>query len=151
MALKKTGVDQVKVRLKPRLLSDNGPCYISKDLKDYLDSKEIAYIRSAPYYPQTQGKIERYHCSIRNVINLHNYYFPVELVQAIKEFVEYYNYHRYHEVLNNLIPADVFYGRGKKIIIRREILKEQTLQFRRIYNSNKTVNEILLDYEKWLS
>ena len=151
MALKKTGVDQVKVKLKPRLLSDNGPCYISKDLKDYLDRRGITHIRSAPYHPQTQGKIERYHRSIKNVINLENYYFPEELVRAIGEFVEYYNYHRYHEALNNLIPADVFYGRGKKIITQREILKEQTLQFRRIYNSNKTVNEILLDYEKCIS
>ena len=65
-------------------------------------------------------------------------------MQAINEFVEYCNYHRYHEALNNLIPADVFYGRWKKIITQREILKEQTLQFRRIYNRNKTVNEILL-------
>jgi len=139
------------LELKLRLLSDNGPCYISKDLKDYLDRREITHIRSAPYHPQTQGKIERYHRSIKNVINLQNYYFPGELVQAIREFVEDYNDHRYHEALNNLIPADVFYGRGKKMITQREIFKEQTLQFKRIYNSNKTANEISLDYENCIS
>lgn len=151
MALRKTGVDQVKVRLKPRLLSDNGPCYLSKDLRDYLEARDIKHIRSAPYHPQTQGKIERYHRSIKNVINLQYYYFPGELEQAIREFVEYYNHQRYHESLDNLKPADVYYGRGKRIIIQREILKEQTLQMRRSQNLGKTVSEILLDYENCIS
>lgn len=72
MALKKTDIDHVQVRLKPRLLSDNGPCYLSKQLKSYLDKKGIAHTRSAPYHPMTQGKMERYHRSIKNVINLEN-------------------------------------------------------------------------------
>jgi len=151
MALEKTGLSQVKVRLKPRLLSDNGPCYISKDLRDYLEQRDITHIRSAPYHPQTQGKIERYHRSIKNVINLENYYFPGELEQAIQEFVEYYNYQRYHEALNNLFPADVYYGRWKKIITQREITKEQTLQNRRMQNLGISVNKMLLDYENCIS
>jgi len=80
-----------------------------------------------------------------------NYYFPGEPEQAIREFVEYYNYNRYHEALNNLIPADVFYGHGKMIITQREITKEQTLQIRRSQNLGKTLNKILLDYEKCIS
>ena len=151
MALERTGVEQVKVNLKPRLLSDNGPCYISKDLREYLEKRAITHIRSRPYHPQTQGKIERYHRSLKNVIMLDNYYFPEELEQAIREFVEYYNYHRYHEALNNLTPADVYYGRGKKIITQRMILKEETLQTRRVQNLNKSINEIVLDYEKCIS
>jgi putative transposase len=59
-ALAKTGIDQVKVRHRPRLLSDNGPCYISKDLAEYLEEKEMTHTRGKPYHPQTQGKIERY-------------------------------------------------------------------------------------------
>jgi len=82
------------------------------------------HIRSAPYHLQTQGKVERYHRSVKNVINLQHYYFPGKLKQAIREFVEYYNHQRYHESLDNLPPADVSYGRGKKIIIQREILRE---------------------------
>ena len=151
MALNKTGVSQVKVRLKPRLLSDNGPCYISKDLRDYLEVRDLKHIRSAPYHPQTQGKIERYHRSIKNVINLQHYYFPGELEQAVREFVEYYNHQRYHELLDNLTPADVYYGRDKNIIIQREILKEQTLQMRRSQNLGRAVSEILLDYENCIS
>ena len=60
MAVTKTGVTKVHVRHRPRLLSDNGPCYLSHELKDYLDKRGITHTRGAPYHPQTQGKIERY-------------------------------------------------------------------------------------------
>ena len=84
-AVEITGVDRVKVRHKPRLLSDNGPCYLSGELKEYLDHKDIKHIRGAPFHPQTQGKIERYHRSIKNVVNLEHYYYPWELEKAIQD------------------------------------------------------------------
>jgi len=74
MALKKSGLEEVRVRHRPRLLSDNGPAYLSKDLKEYLKSKHIEHIRGAPYHPMTQGKIERWHRSMKNVVKLQNYY-----------------------------------------------------------------------------
>lgn len=151
MAVARTGIDKVKVKLRPRLLSDNGPCYLSKELKTYLDDREIKHIRSAPYHPQTQGKIERYHRSIKNVITLHNYYFPTELEQAISEFVNYYNNKRYHESLNNLTPVDVFQGRSKEIISTREIIKKKTLQLRKYQNLKKPIRKLLLDFEECLS
>ncbi len=151
LALKKTGLNHVKVRLNPRLLSDNGPCYVSKDLKAYLEARDIMHIRSAPYHTQTQGKIERYHRTIRNVINLEHYYFPGELEKAIDGFVTYYNFQRYHESIDNLIPADVFYGRGKKILVQREITKSNTYNLRRIQNFNKPVEEMLLANENCIS
>jgi transposase InsO family protein len=151
MALRKTGVDQVKVKLRPRLLSDNGPCYLSKELKAYLDDREIKHIKGAPYHPQTQGKIERYHRSIKNVITLQNYYFPGELKNAISDFVQYYNNERYHESLNNLTPAQVNCGRSKEIISVRKIIKQQTLRLRRYQNLGKPVKKLLLDYEECLS
>jgi transposase InsO family protein len=136
MAIKKTGVRQVKVKLKPRLLSDNGPCYISRELGEYLDKLDIAHTRSAPYHPMTQGKIERYHRSLKNVVNLDHYYNPWELEQEIANFVDYYNNARYHESLDNLTPADVYFGRGKKILDQRELVKHRTLQARKQYNLN---------------
>jgi transposase InsO family protein len=110
IALEKAGLEKVKVRHRPRLLSDNGPCYLSKELKAYLDRKEMKHIRSAPYHPMTQGKIERYHRSMKNVVKLRNYYYPWELDQAIEAFIEYYNNQRYHEALDNLTPADVYFA-----------------------------------------
>jgi transposase InsO family protein len=151
MALEKTGIEQVTVKLKPRLLSDNGPCYLSKDLREYLEDRDIKHIRGRPYHPQTQGKIERYHRSIKNVITLQNYYLPGDLNIAISEFVDYYNNKRYHESLNNLTPADVFYGRSKEIITKREITKWQTMQLRRYQNLDKNGEKSLLQYEECLS
>jgi transposase InsO family protein len=114
-ALAETGIDQVRVRHRPRLLSDNGPCYISKELREYLEEREIEHTRGAPYHPMTQGKIERYHRTLKNVVKLRNYYLPGELRQEIAAFVRYYNHERVHESLDNLTPADVYHGRGREI------------------------------------
>lgn len=141
IAVEKTGVTQVHVRHRPRLLSDNGPCYLSHELKEYLNDRGIKHTRGAPFHPQTQGKIERYHRSIKNIINLQNYYSPEELEKEMEAFVEHYNNHRYHESLNNLTPADVYNGRDKKIISMREKIKQQTLKLRRMQNLKKEVNK----------
>lgn len=136
IALEKTGLQQVKVKHRPRLLSDNGPCYISNALKDYLQQNQIEHVRGAPYHPMTQGKIERYHRSMKNVVLLSNYYYPWELEQAIAAFVEYYNHQRYHESLQNLTPEDVYLGREKEVLSRREKIKQQTLAQRRAHHFN---------------
>ncbi len=103
-ALAFTGVDQVRVKHRPRLLSDNGPAYLSGELREYLSERRTAHTRGAPYHPQTQGKIERYHRTMKNVVKLQHYYFPSELEAALKDFVAYYNNERYHESLDNVTP-----------------------------------------------
>jgi len=138
-AIRVTGVENVKVNHKPRLLSDNGPCYISDDLKQYLKKQNIEHTRGAPYHPQTQGKIERYHRSMKNVVKLEHYYFPWDLERAIGQFVEHYNNHRYHESLNNVTPADVFFGRNHEILARRNRIKQQTMLQRRRENKKLKV------------
>jgi len=130
-ALSFTGLDQVRVKHKPRLLSDNGPSYIASDLADYLDDKGMDHTRGRPHHPQTQGKIERWHRSLKNQILLENYYLPGDLEQRISEFVDYYNHERYHESFNNLTPADVYYGRAQQVLDRREPIKLNTLAMRR--------------------
>lgn len=116
---------------RPKLLSDNGPCYIAHELKDYLMEEGIKHIHGKPMHPQTQGKIERYHRSMKNIVKLDHYYSPDELRKAIETFVHHYNNHRYHESLNNLTPADVYYGRAEKILKQRELIKTQTIMQRR--------------------
>ena len=74
LALKAAGLDQVNVLHRPRLLSDNGPSYVSSELGDWLKDKGIRHVRGRPYHPMTQGKIERYHRSMKNRILLENYY-----------------------------------------------------------------------------
>ncbi len=142
IAIEKTGVDQVKVKHKPRLLSDNGPCYISSELKEYLNDKQMDHTRGAPYHPQTQGKIERYHRSMKNVIKLENYYLPWELERVIAEWVEYYNNTRLHESLDNITPADMYYGRKEEILTQRQITKQKTLAGRKRINLKQRHQEV---------
>ena len=134
MALDNTGVDKVNVSHRPRLLSDNGPCYLSSELKDYLDDRGMDHTRGAPYHPQTQGKIERYHRTMKNVVKLQNYYVLSELEVEIGKFVDYYNNERYHESLDNVTPADMYHGRRITILNERDIIKQETMRKRRILN-----------------
>ena len=70
----KMGMDKVNVRHRSRLLSDNGPCYVSEKLRKHLEERGMEHTRGVPYYPMTQGKIERYHRSTKNVKKLQHYY-----------------------------------------------------------------------------
>ena len=123
----------------PKLLSDNEPCYISSELQDWLKEHGRSHTRGKPYHPMTQGKIERWHRSLKNCILLEKYYLPGDREQQIDEFVIHYNARRYHESLNNLTPEDVWCGRGQAILDARRKLKEKTLKLRRqLYYERKT-------------
>ncbi len=112
---------------RPRLLSDNGPCYVSQELAAYLATHQLAHTRGGPYHPMTQGKIERYHRPMKNVVKLEKYYSPWELERAIARFVAHYNHRRLHEALDNVTPADVYEGRRPAILARRAQIKRRTL------------------------
>jgi putative transposase len=134
MALASSGLDHAQVEHRPRLLSDNGSCYVSGELRTFLQDRHMEHTRSAPYHPMTQGKIERYHRSMKNIVNLQNYFLPTELEVEIASFVNYYNHQRYHESLDNLTPADIYFGRAKEVLTKRDQVKKQTMQQRRLQN-----------------
>lgn len=135
LALQASGCDQPTVLHKPRLLSDNGSSYISAELAEWLEDQKMDHVRGAPYHPQTQGKIERWHQTLKNRILLENYYLPGDLQQQIDAFVDHYNHQRYHESLQNLTPADVYFGRGPTILKQRERIKLKTIENRRLLHS----------------
>jgi transposase InsO family protein len=116
---------------RPKLLSDNGPCYVSAELRGWLEDHGMSHTRGKPYHPMTQGKIERWHQSLKNCILLENYYLPEDLERRIEAFVTYYNTRRYHESLNNLTPEDVWLGRGQSFLEQRRKIKEKTLKLRK--------------------
>ena len=132
LALQASGCDQATVLHKPRLLSDNGSSYISGDLADWLEDRQMDHVRGAPYHPQTQGKIERWHQTLKNRILLENYHLPGALELALEAFVDHYNHRRYHEGLKNLTPADVYFGRDEAILKQRERIKRKTIENRRL-------------------
>ncbi len=98
-ALAFTGLDQVEVNHKPRLLSDNGPCYVSGELSDYLEQQGMTHTRGAPY----------------------------------------------HESLDNLTPADVFYGRDQDILEQRQQIKHNTMSMRRkmVYDNRNNLTNLM--------
>ena len=132
LALTASGCDQAHVQHKPRLLSDNGSSYISGDLAVWLDKQRMRHVRGAPYHPQTQGKIERWHQTLKNRILLENYFLPGDLEAQIESFIEHYNHQRYHESLGNVTPADVYFGRDKAILAQRTRIKHMTIEHRRL-------------------
>jgi len=139
IAIERTGVENVKIVQKPRLLSDNGPCYISGSLKEYLEENNIKHTRGKPYHPMTQGKIERYHLSMKNVLLLDNYYSPSELEHYINKWVNYYNNERYHEAIGNIIPQDKYFGLEEHILEKRRKIKHSTMKNRVRSYRNKLI------------
>ena len=130
----------------PKLLSDNGSSYVALDFKKYLEKQKIKPIHGRPGHPQTQGKIERYHRSMKNVIKLDVYYSPMELEHALKCFVEYYNHQRYHESLQNLTPADMYFGRATRILEYRRKIKQKTMiERKRTYYAATAAGKIYSD------
>ena len=128
LALQASGCDQAHVVHKPRLLSDNGYSYVSGELAEWLGDKKMGHVRGAPYNPQRQGKIERWHQTLKNRILLENYFFPADLEAQIEAFVDHHNHRCYHESIHNLTPADVYFGRGQAILKQRERIKRKTME-----------------------
>jgi putative transposase len=95
----------------------------------------MKHVRGAPCHPQTQGKIERWHQTLKNRILLENYFLQGDLEAAIGDFVGHYNHRRYHESLKNLTPADVYLGRGQTILLEREKIKRRTFEKRRLHHA----------------
>jgi putative transposase len=81
---------------------------------------------------------------VKNEVCLQHYYLSGELEQEIGRFIEYYNNERYHESLENVTPADVYFGRHKEVITRREELKRKTLKHRKLQNLNSQHRQLQL-------
>lgn len=132
-----TGMTDIPVKDRTKLLSDNGSGYVSRAFRSYLKLVGIDHILSAPFHPQTNGKVERYQQSLKRVVNQLSYELPSQLKEAVADFVEYYNHHRYHKALSNVTPADVLLGRREQILARRKEVQLLTINHRRDYNNGR--------------
>ena len=126
LAIDAAGMTEVPLEDRTRLLSDDGSGHVSRAFRDYPGLVGTRHILAAPYHPQTNGKLELYHQSIKQEVNQVPYEVPSDLEVAIAGFVDYYNNRRYHKALGNVTPDDVLHG-------RREV-KAQALASRKRYN-----------------
>jgi len=133
-AVDATGMDHVSVQDRTRLLSDNGSGYVSRAFREYLHLVGIRHILASPFHPQTNGKLERYHRTLKDDVNQVPYEVVEDLEAAIRGFVEFYNYRRYHKALKDVTPADVLEGRREAILAHRKEVQRQTFERRRRYN-----------------
>ena len=133
-AVDRTGTDRVPIKDRTRLLSDNGTAYVSRAFRDYLGMVGIRHILAAHFHPQTNGKPERYHQTLKRDINQVPYELPSDLEAEIVAFVSYYNYRRYHKALGNVTPSDVLRGKREEILQRRREVQAQTIERRRQHN-----------------
>jgi len=134
-----TGMTDVPLEDRTVLLSDNGAGYISQQFNEYLRLVGIRHINAAPFHPETNGKIERYHRTLKGEINQMPHEMPSELKEAIEAFIYYYNYQRYHEGLDNVRPWDVYTGKQAEIFRRRQEVKSKILAERRSYNKEARI------------
>ena len=106
---------------KPRIISDNGPQFIAKDFKEFIRLSGMTHVRTSPYYPQSNGKLERWHKSIK--VECLRPACPADVAEArrqIEQFVEYYNTVRLHSALGYVTPADKLAGLEPVIFAERD-------------------------------
>lgn len=139
-AVDETDMTEIPVENRTRLLGDNGSGYVARAFNDYLHLVGIRHVLAAPYHHQTNGKLERYHQSIKRDVNQVPYELPSDFETAIADFATYYNFSRYHMALSNVTPADVINGRREQILQRRREVQLRTIDRRRRYN--RTVREL---------
>ena len=105
---------------------------MSGELADWLADKGMDHVRGALRHPQTKGKIERWHQTLKNRFLLENYYKPGALEEAVADFIDHYYHGRYHKNLGNFKPADVDLGRTETIIRQRREIKAKTIEKRHL-------------------
>jgi putative transposase len=139
-AVEWTGMEKVPVADRTRFLSDRGPGFLARALEDYLRMLEIWHIYCSPYHPQTNGKLERFHETLKARLNLLVFTSPEALGAAMAEFIDFYKYQRYHQGIGNVTPADVYFGRREEILKRSKEQKQETLERRFQYNLGQPPN-----------
>ena len=128
---------------KPRIISDNGPQFIAKDFKEFIRICGMTHVRTSPYYPQSNGKIERWHGTLKQECIRPGT--PLSLEEArrlIVGYVEHYNTHRLHGAIGYVTPKDKLEGREKEIFASRDRKLEAAREARKQRRHNKIDREV---------
>jgi transposase InsO family protein len=106
---------------RPRVISDNGPQFVAKDFKEFIRLAGMTHVRTSPFYPQSNGKIERFHLSLKSEsIRMHSLSTKEEAERVITEYIRYYNEERLNSAIGYIAPADRLAGRHEAIHAERD-------------------------------
>ena len=106
---------------QPRIISDNGPQFVAKDFKEFIRISGMTHVKTSPYYPQSNGKLERYHKTIKSTcIRVRTPLSMDDAVRMVTEFVEHYNNRRLHSAIGYITPNDKLEGRAESIFAQRD-------------------------------
>ncbi len=110
-----------KTGIKARIISDNGPQFISKDFKKFIRISGMTYVKTSPYYPQSNGKLERYHRTIKSTcIRVQTPLSLQDVRNIVADFVDHYNTRRLHSAICYITPKDKLDGRAETILADRD-------------------------------
>src|SRR5205823_10939216 len=118
---------------KPRIISDNGPQFIARDFKEFIRISGMTHLRTSPYYPQSNGKLERWHKSLKSeCIRPGTPLSPEDARRLIQQYVDHYNQVRLHSAIGFVTPADMLAGRRAEIHAARDRKLEATRAHRQL-------------------
>jgi putative transposase len=130
---------------KPRIISDNGPQFIARDFKEFIRQAGLTHVRTSPYYPQSNGKLERYHRTVKGTcLRPGSFADADEVRRALVKFVEHYNEVRLHSALGYITPADKLAGREQEIHDARDAKLEAARERRRLARQTLVEQEIAM-------
>jgi transposase InsO family protein len=143
--MKESDVEMVLQRAKekypaarPRIISDNGPQFIAKDFKEFTRISGMTHVRTSPYYPQSNGKLERWHKTLKGECVRPGS--PLSLQGArelVEKYIQHYNEKRLHSAIGYVTPMDKLEGRENKIFQQRDKKLEEAREKRSRKNKNK--------------
>jgi transposase InsO family protein len=117
---------------KPRIISDNGPQFIAKDFKEFIRISGMSHVRTSPYYPQSNGKLERWHKSLKgDCIRVQTPLSQEDARRIVAQYVEQYNTVRLHSAIGYITPKDKLEGRAEQIFAQRDAKLEAARKARR--------------------
>jgi len=118
---------------KPRIISDNGPQFIARDFKEFIRISGMTHVRTSPYYPQSNGKIERWHKSLKSECIRPGTPLSLEDARRLVEgYVEHYNNVRLNRAIGYITPKDVLAGRQQEIYAERDLKLEKARRDRQL-------------------
>ena len=130
---KKSTVRVGAVQARPRIIADNGPQFIARDFKEFIRISGMTHVRTSPYYPQSNGKIERWHKSLKGeCIRPGTPLTPEDARRLIQQYVDHYNTVRLHSAIGFVTPAEMLAGRQKEIHAARDRKLEEARRQRQL-------------------